>query len=59
MSDWGLIDKIHEAGGVVKKDQYVFRWSDGREITSRPGKDWVRTVIDDRDLRKYETNLLY
>lgn len=42
MSDWGLIDKIQEAGGVVKRDQYVFRWSDGRQISERPGKDWVQ-----------------
>ncbi len=57
MSDWGMIDKIHEAGAVVKRDQYVFRWSDGHQISSRPGKDWVQISIEGKGLLRLESDL--
>lgn len=41
MSHWGLMNKLYAAGAVVKEDIGVFRWSDGKLLTTRPGKIWV------------------
>ena len=35
------MDKIHEAGGRAKEKNYVLRWQDGKQLSARPGKDWV------------------
>jgi hypothetical protein len=35
------MEKLHEAGGVVKEDNYILRWSDGSQISTRPGKEWA------------------
>lgn len=42
MSDWNLVEKLHGAGGMVKGNNLLFRWQDGRPISTRPGNDWVR-----------------
>lgn len=41
MSNWGLMDEIYAAGGRAKEKNYVLRWQDGKQLSARPGKDWV------------------
>lgn len=45
MQDFGLLDKLNEAGLTERNGYDVLRWQDGRTIAPRPDPGWNKALF--------------